>query len=151
MDTSCQKSFLFHHKSLTTIQCIIWPPCHGKGKSASQGLEKQQQLVYNQFYTSLILMHFDASAKKSWGTWFMDEFIWWFVMGCNYILDDVLQDLLFLEITVSSLRSLDVEKHFDLALASPWNVQIHFFCQVHKIISVLPSAIRKTLQIKTKT
>ena len=49
---------------------------------------KKNQLLYNQFYTSLILMHFDASAKKSWqqGTWFMDEFISWFVMGCNYVL-----------------------------------------------------------------
>ena len=38
---------------------------------------KKNQLLYNQFYTSLILMHFDALAKKSQqrGTWFMDKFI----------------------------------------------------------------------------
>ena len=63
----------------------------------------------------------------------------------KYIIDDVLQDFFLSEITISYLWSLDVEKHFDLALASPRNVQIHFFYQVHKIISVLYSAISEAL------
>ena len=57
----------------------------------------------------------------------------------------MLQDFFLSEITISSLWSLDVEKHFDLALASSRNTQIHFFYQVHKIISVLYSSISEAL------
>ena len=68
-----------------------------------------------------------------------------FILLLILTVDDVLQDFFLSEITISSLWSLDVEKHFDLALASPRNVQIHFFYQVHKIISVLYSAISEAL------
>ena len=42
------------------------------------------------------------------------------------IVDDVLEDFLFSEMTISFLKSLKFKKHFILTLAPPQNVQIQF-------------------------
>ena len=55
---------------------------------------------------------------------------------------------------ISSMKFLKVKKHFNSSPTSSQNVQIHFLCQVLKIISVLLAAIPETLcqcEIKTKT
>ena len=44
----------------------------------------------------------------------------------DYTLDDVLEDFIFLETTIASLKSLEFKNHFGLSLASPRNVQIQF-------------------------
>ena len=59
--------------------------------------------------------------------------------------DDVLEDFLFLELMVYSLKPLKFFHHFVFLLRIPWNVQFHFLCQILKIISVFHSAIDETL------
>ena len=48
------------------------------------------------------------------------------ILHSTYVLDDVLEDFIFLETTIASLKSLEFKNHFGLSLASPRNVQIQF-------------------------
>ena len=64
---------------------------------------------------------------------------------CVYSLDDVLEDFLFSELTVYSLETLKFFHHFSFSPHITWNVQFRFLCQIHKIISVLQTAIGEAL------